>query len=157
MKLYEISDKILIAMQDPESLGVTEEEWDAWQLSFTQKVEGCIQVIRNLESESLALRTEAQHFAQRAQACENRTIWLKGYIKCQMERVGKEKLDAGIFKVSVQQSPQRIEVTDDSLVPNEFIRLIREVKKSAIANYIKATGEIPEGVEIHNGTHLRIR
>ena len=75
-----------------------------------------------------------------------------------MEEIDSDTVQAGIFKVRMQNSPMTVDVTEESKVPNEFKEEMVTVRidKKAIVKHIKSTGEIPDGVFPVQGKHIRI-
>ena len=161
MKLYEITDEILQKISDAE-LETSEEEVTAelekLEGEFRNKMEGCAAVIRNLTAEAKMLKEEADRLKRRASTATERADWLKRYVKRQMERLGRKEYRAGIFKIRLQKSQPRVEVIDENAVPSELksIETIVKVDKKAIARMVMNTGELPEGVRIITGEHVRI-
>lgn len=105
------------------------------QFDFTEKLEGCCKFIRNNEAEAKMLKEEAQHFTERARACENRAKYTKGLVEFCLNSLGIEKTTAGIFKVAMQKNggkrPININV-DATMLPEEYQKTIVEADKEAI-------------------------
>jgi len=158
MRLYEIVDEVLLAYQEIDEENSTGKELlEHWQAEFTYKLENCAKVVRNLMAQEEALRNEGQRLLGRAQTAKRRAQGLKEYVQNQMERVGLKKTKAGLFSFNIQKSPMRIEIIDEGLVPKDFWSRTQVIfDKKGIGEHVKETGEIPEGVSIHQGTHLRI-
>ena len=165
MKLYEITSEILHRLQDVSEVEEDEETYDAilrdlegWDEALTEKLTGCAKVVKNLSAEETALREESARLAKRASATANRGKSLKSYMMQQLERLGKKRVDAGIFKIRIQRSPMKINILDEELIPIDFKERVESwrIDKKSIAEHVKDTGEIVEGVEAHLGEHLRI-
>lgn len=81
------------------------------------------------------LKEEAQHFTERARACENRAKYTKGLVEFCLNSLGIEKTTAGIFKVAMQKNggkrPININV-DATMLPEEYQKTIVEADKEAI-------------------------
>ena len=73
-----------------------------------------------------------------------------------MEQLGRRSMNFDLHTARIVKSPLSVEVLDESLIRDEFIRVERTVKKQEILDWHKETGEIPEGADIVVGTHLRI-
>jgi len=61
------------------------------------------------------------------------------------------KVKRDVISVSVQNSPPSVELLDLEQVPEQYIRIIPEVKepdKRAIIEHFKETGEIISGIEV---------
>lgn len=159
MRLYEITTEVLLAYQEiDEENGNGREALEQWQAELEYKLENCAKVVQNLRAEEEALREEARRLLGRAQTASTRTQSLKEYIQNQMERIGLKKTKAGLFAFNIQNSPLRVDISDEGLVPQEFWARTQVIfDKKKIGEHIKETGEIPDGVQAHQGTHLRIR
>ena len=158
MKLYEVVDEVLVHLQDTDENSFDGSELDNWNVVLTDKLTGCAKVIKNLSAEETALREESQRLQQRATAVRNRCQWLKDYVMEQLLRIGKRKIDAGIFKIRIQKSPLRVEIVQDEAVPDEFKERVESwrIDKKSIAEHVKSTGEVPMGIQAHQSEHLRI-
>lgn len=169
MQLYKIVDEILLRVSDiPEEPSEAQEEasqeekmlkdLEQWQTTLKSKLEACAAVVKNLQAEENMLRDEAARLLKRANHTRNRCNWLKEYIKSQLLRLNKKSFNAGIFKLRIQSSPLKVEISDVSSIPDEFKELVSEwkVDKSKIAQIVRNTGELVEGVKIHRSEHLRI-
>jgi len=158
MKLYAITDEILNRFSDCEDEAFDMVELEEWDAAFEHKVGACAAVVKNLTAEVEACKAEASRLRQKAGYIEKRVDSLKDYIKRNLEFVGKKKVDAGIFSVRIQKSPLSVKIIDERIVPADFKWEFKEWRfdKKAIAEAIKETGEVPAGVESHQGTHLRI-
>jgi len=84
---------------------------------------------------------------------ERRTSWLYQMLQSFMWSVSAKsiKFPAGTLKRT--KGRERVTVADESAFiasyrDTEMVRVKEEVAKSAIAKHIKATGEVPEGVEM---------
>ena len=159
MRLYEIVDEVLLAYQETdEDNGDGREALENWQAEFDYKLENCAKVIQNLKAEAEALRQEGQRLLAKAQTAKNRSQSLKEYIQNQMERLRLKKAKAGLFSFNIQNSPLRVDVSDEGMVPQEFWARTQVIfDKKKISAHIKETGEIPDGVTARQNTHLRIR
>lgn len=171
--LYEISEEILARLQDVDATNNNNvepsaedidhaasltAELDEWNARLDGKLEGCCKVVMNLNALEESLRKESQRFAQRATTTANRVRWLKEYMKRSLERIGKDKFTAGLFDLRIQKSPMSVEIKDEGLVPEEYrLRVELHFNKTEIARHVQATGEIQPGVEVRQGTHLRIK
>jgi len=133
-------------------------EMNAVEASFDAKLSACCRVVRNLEAAADACDTEAKRLKARKDVYNNNADRLKSYMKDVLERLGERKREIdGIFTVSINNNPPSVAVLDLDLVPSEFDKVFeRAVELSRIKEALKA-GVVVPGVELRNGTHLRIR
>lgn len=155
MKLYEITDIYLNLENIDDEIDITAAlaEVDG---ELEDKLENIAKLIRNLDAKAKAYEDEEKRLKAQKQAAKNRIESLKRYVKESLETIGKEKVEAGIFKWSLQNGPGRVEITDETKIPDEYF--VTEVKplKSEIKKAIEE-GVITEGAEIVRGKSLRLR
>lgn len=61
------------------------------------------------------------------------------------------KIDAGIATLTAKRVPQKLQVTDEALIPSRFFRQPEpEIDKKAVTDALKAGEEVP-GAELSNG------
>lgn len=159
--LYEIASDILALLDttdDGELAPGVEQRLDALQMAFDAKVEACCKIVRDYEAEETAMKAEAARFAKRAQSAANGKERLKAYVKNHLDALGIAKMDAGIFKVRCQANsvPSVRCSVDPADLPTQFNRIKVELNAAALADAWKAGEELPAGVEVVKGSHLRI-
>lgn len=155
MKLYEITDIYLNLESIDDEIDVTAAlaEVDG---ELEDKLENIAKLIRNLEAEAKAYEDEEKRLKAQKQAAKNRIESLKRYVKGSLETIGKDKVEAGIFKWSLQNGPGRVEITDETKIPDEYFVKVIKPLRSEIKKAIEE-GVIIEGAEIIRGKSLRLR
>lgn len=155
MKLYDIAE-IYENLENIDDDVAVAAAMDAADAALEEKLESTAKVIRNLEAEADGLEAEEKRLKARKMAVKNRIADIKGYVKENLEAIGKDKVEAGIFKWSLQFGPGRVEITDETKIPEEyFVKEIKPLKteiKKAIEN-----GAITEGAEIVREKSIRLR
>lgn len=166
MRLYELSAayRMLSEMEDAEAFDAALSEL---QGNIEEKAENIAALVRSLEAETEAHRTEAKRHAEIAQARQNRTDRLKDYLKTNLEGAGLTRVKAGLFSVAIQANGGRpvVRIAPDAELPEAFTVLVpevvtpehREPDYAALVAAWEVKQELPAGVEIGRGTHLRIR
>lgn len=124
--------------------------------ALEDKLESIAKMIKNLDATAKAIGDEEKRLKARKMATKKRIDEIKRYVKENLEAMGKDKVEAGIFKWSLQFGPGRVEITDETKIPDEFF--VTEVKplKTEIKKAIE-NGEITEGAEIVREKSLRLR
>jgi hypothetical protein len=133
--------------------------------SALQQIEGQIEVkmqnsaiiVKGLETEVAAFKGEEKRLADRRRALENKQNWLKNYMTQELERMGIDKVKAGVFTVSLQNNPPAVEITGE--VPGAFITIVPEQyipDKKKISEHLKAGNEV-EWAKLTQGKSLRVR
>jgi len=151
MKLYELA-KDWIALTQAES----DEELDGALTKVSKlgidihtKIENIVKVIRNIEAERDAAKEESKRLSARASSFDGEAKRLRAYLTHLMGEMGVKKSKGSLATVSYREGVPRVEVEDAKKVPEKFIEeeVVRKINKRAIADQIKTTGEIPEGID----------
>lgn len=157
MKLYEIANNYQQVLQLAEAGELDEQTakdtLESISGEFGEKAKNCMMIVRQLESDSAGIKAEIERLKSLQAQSDKAAESLKDYIKFGMESVGSDKLDLGIFKLTLKAPTKAVEVIDTSLIPNEYWRVVPETKtidKSLIATMIKTGKEIP-GAKLVDG------
>ena len=153
-KLYEVTNAIIEAQHEE----VNTDQLDALAIQFESKAIGCAIVTKNLNAEISAIESEIKRLQDLKTTRQNNVDRLKAYIMSCMKGAGIDKVENGVHKIRIQKSPLSITVTDEHAVPVEFKTEVIEVKvdRKAIADAIKSSGVIPDGIDARQNEHLRI-
>lgn len=106
------------------------------------------------------IKAEIERLRNYKAIVEGRIDRYKEYVKSNMEVLGINKIETELGTLSLAKSPIKVEIVDEDKVPDEYKKIIQEVKvdRTAIANNFKETGEIPAGVNIQTeNKSLRIK
>ena len=154
MKLYEVTNQIIEAQHE----SVDIESLDALAIMFEAKAIGCACVVKNLNAQVSAIESEIQRLQSLKATRQNNVDRLKAYVMSNMKAAGISKVENCVHQIRIQKSPLSITVIDTDAVPVEFKTEVIEVKvdRKAIADQIKETGEIPDGIDAKQNEHLRI-
>lgn len=146
MKLYEITD-VLLQVEDLLEAGEdVQDTLDALQLSLEDKIEGLVKVIRNFEASAEAKKNEAKRLKEEAEKDQANADRLKDWIKLNLIRLGKKKVETDLFKVTVTKPREKIEI-DETRLPDDYFIIKREpISKTELKKLVKEQ-EIP-GVQI---------
>lgn len=155
MKLYEIAEIYTNLEEIEEDVDVSSALANV-DGALENKLESIAKVIKNLDAMADAYEDEERRLRTKKQAAKKRVDGLKKYVKDNLEAIGKDKVEAGIFKWSLQNSPPRLVITDESLIPDEFFMIERKPIKSEIKKAIEMD-QIIDGAEIVREKHLRLR
>lgn len=157
MKLYEIANNYMQVLQlaeagelDKESVKDTLESISG---EFEEKAKNCMMIVRQLESDAVSIKAEIERLKCLQDQSVKSAESLKEYIKYGMESIGRDRLDLGIFKLTLKSPTKAVEIVDASVIPEDYWRVIPETKsvdKSLIATMIKTGKEIP-GAKLVDG------
>ena len=163
--LWEIKESIAQILYAPadeldeiseESFAELEAELGKLNIQFDEKVVACIKAIKNRKAESKMIAGEIKKLRQMKQASDNNTERLVNYVMNMMDSLKLTESGTGLFKASIRNSPLTVEEIDIHDVPDEFVEVVLKLKKREAIDHIKKTGEIPQGVDMVQGRHLRI-
>ena len=157
MNLYELSTAFQQVQNidlDPE---VMKDTLDSIEDAIENKAENIAKLIRNLESDVSAFKEEEDRLKTKRQATENKVKWLKTYLEDNMKLTGKTKFKSGMFNFSIQKNPASVNITDERIIPEEFlIKQPPKVDKNSLKEILKRGIEVP-GAELKQTEGLRIR
>jgi hypothetical protein len=183
MTLYQLSADYLEALDyltDPEvdvPMEAVTDTLDGFQLELTEKATNVAAFARNLEASAKAIKEAEQAMARRRRALENRSQWIKNYLKRNMEATGITKIECPWFVLSIRNNPPAVDVTDEAALPDDAVTVTLELDRGAY-NAIKDKlnghqvtgtkvdkaglkarlqgGEAIEGARLERGTRLQI-
>ena len=82
---------------------------------------------------------------------------VKTYLEDNMKLTGKTKFKSGMFNFSIQKNPASVNITDERIIPEEFlIPQLPKIDKTALKDVLKNGVEVP-GAELKQTEGLRIR
>ncbi len=157
MNLYELS----LAFQDVQNMDldpeVMKDTLDSIEDAIESKAENIAKLVRNLESDVSAYKEEEDRLKTKRQATENKVKWLKTYLEDNMKLTGKTKFKSGMFNFSIQKNPASVNITDEKIIPGEFlIPQPPKVDKTSLKEILKRGIEGP-AAELKQTEGLRIR
>ena len=129
-------------------------------LLLQQKSQNTIGYLKNIELTIAAMKIEEKRISEQRKAFENRMSKFKEYVKECMEQNGFTKIETPLGTLSIAHDPISVEVVNEDEIPSEFKTEVvtTKVDKKAITDNFKATGEIPNGVNIlTQNTSLRVK
>ena len=132
-------------------------EWDKLSEAITEKVENTALFIRNLEATAKAEEEEASRFANRAKTKRFAAKSLKHYLKMNLVRVGRDRIETLRVKARIQNNsrPSIRWLGDIHKCPIELCRVTVELDGTKAYTSWKEE-KLPEGFEVNRGTHLRL-
>ena len=159
---YDISERynnLLDLLNNPEvEFSLIESALNEVNEEFNDKADNIARLIRDINYDVDALKSEEKRLAERRKALENRQRSLKDYLENNMRSVGKDKFKTTFFSYNIQNNPPSLEVLDETLIPDSFIKVeeVRNIDKKALLAELKNGNEI-SGCQLKIGQSLRIR
>lgn len=164
LSLYNITDKFIEIMDKVQDREITEEEYNELgqelALALQNKSIGIIGYIQNKEALIDAVDIQIKRLQELKKVESNSLDRFEQYVKENMEKLGIQKLETEIGKMSITKNPLSIEIQNEDEIPAEFKQEVvtTKIDKTAIKNYFKETGEIVAGARIiTDKTSLRIK
>lgn len=158
-KLYELSDSInRVAEMIEEGAEGLEDTLEALDLTFQQKAENIAKLIRSKAAERDAIDAERERLAKRSQALDKQVEWLLSYVEREMVKTNTLEVKSSLFKIKLAMSPPRVEVLNQNIIPDLYIRtsVSRVPDKMAIKDALKGGSIIP-GVELRQDLRLSVK
>lgn len=158
MKLYEINAQLRAIADGAEFDEETGEIFDeqaieALQIAREDKLEGIACLIKEHKAMAEALKEEKNKLYARQKAEENRVESLKRYLaNCMADG---EKFKTARAQISWRKS-QSVEVQDESILPEDYLKVVTEPNKTAIKLAIERGEEVP-GATIVEKTNIQIK
>ena len=163
-KLYEITEaftqvEALLDSLTPEDLEKAEEFMGQLQISMRDKVHNIAVLIQDWHMKTDAIDDEVK----RLQAMKKRILkaekWLKDYLLFNMEKIGKDEIDTGIFIAKVKKNPAKIEVADEDQISEDYMKekITYTVDKAKAKKEYNDTGILPAGFVITDSKRVEIK
>ena len=125
---------------------------------LTEKAEGYIRIIKNVQSDVDGCKAESKRLAAKAKAGENLIDRLKNAMLDAMTLTGTDKIPTSIGKWRLQKNPYSCKVTDWTKIPQEFREPQPDkVDSAGLIKHFKATGELFDGCEITQSIGVRFQ
>lgn len=124
------------------------------------KAENYGKIIRNLESDVLAIDAELKRLQTAKNAKVNAVNRMKENLMYSMKETGKTKFKTKLFSFGVAKNggvaPLELTVKPEEL-PKEFQKVTIEADNKALRDYINETGDLSYAVLKDRGEHLNIK
>ena len=152
MKLYDIDEKILACVDQETGEIIDEEALAGLQLEKDRKIEGIACWVKDLTAEAKALKEEADNLKKRQKAAENKAESLKKFL---LGYLGGQKFKTAKASISYHHT-KAVDILDEASIPEEYLRIKKELSKSDISKALKEGKEVP-GAELVERTSVTSR
>lgn len=167
MKLYEIANDYLALMQAIDNDEIPEEAISDTLEAITGEIEvkadniACL--LKNLDADIVAIKTEEVRLAERRKAKENTRERVKQYLSDTLQRMGIDKIETARNKISFRKS-ESVEVLDEQT----FLKWAQEnrddlltysapkVNKTEVKKALKSGVEI-EGAQLVSNMNIQLK
>lgn len=162
--LFEIHDHLealydsIDMIEDPELKRQAEAEIDSFIVLEVKKVDRITSYISHLESQQAAAAAEVKRLQDRKRSLERAQERIERSVERVMTTWGMTKLEGRLSSLSLKKCPPSVEVLDQKLVPQEYLRttVTESVDKTAAKVDLAAGREIP-GLKLVTGKHTVVR
>ncbi len=164
MNIYDLTAEFLQLqemLEDPETdADQITALMDDLNTEIEKKADGYAKVIRNLEGNLAAVKTEQQKLTEKKNLLESGIKRLKDDLQAVMTATGKRKFKTDLFSFNIQRNggadPVVVDVPTEEL-PDDLVIVSEKPDLKAIAAYIKETGDITFAHFAERGESLRIK
>lgn len=160
MNLYELKEAYQNIQQLIEDGGDYEEALSIIDDAIEDKADGYARVIRNMEGDIEAFKTEEKRLADKRRSLENAIDRLKKNLFEAMKETGKEKFKTDLFSFAIQKNggalPVIVDVPTEQL-PDDLVIITEKPDLKAIAKLIEETGDVTYAHFGERGESLRIK
>ncbi len=161
--LYELTNdylQILSMLEDPELDPQTlADTMEGIEGEFEIKAENYAKVMKNLEGDILAIKTEIDRLTSKKKALENNIKNMKSTLQTAMETTGKTKFKTELFSFNIQKNAPSVVIDEQYIenIPEEFLKYKDpEIDKTAIKEALK-NGAILRGAYINRKDNIQIK
>ena len=129
------------------------------QGEYEIKLESYCKVIKNLEADMDALKSEAKRLTDKRKVLENNVDRLKKAMFDSMKATGTDKIKGALFTVAIQRNGGKLPVIVDvetSELPDELVKVVESPDLEAIGKLLEA-GECKYAHYGERGESLRIK
>lgn len=145
MRLYELTSD-LVALQELLEDSLEDEQLlldtlEAVQGEYDAKMEAYAKVVKNLEADMEALKTEAKRLTDKRKVLENNVSRLKSAMYESLKATGKTKAGGQVFTVAIQKNGGKLPVivdVDVSELPDECVKVVESPDLEAIGKLLDA-------------------
>lgn len=139
MKLYELAKSFIELQSRLENDDIGEntkqaiiDTLEGLDFDLEEKTENIIKLIRNQESDIVAVDEEIKRLQNIKKVRQNNIDGLKNYLLNNLVGIGKEKVETPLFKVTVKQNPPKVVIRDENEVPATYMKISYAVDKSVL-------------------------
>lgn len=152
MNLYEIDEHILNCVDLDTGEVINEEMLDQLAMERDRKLENIACWIKNLKAEISAFKEEEKNLKTRREFLENKQERLSSYLQ---KYLNGSKFETTKCKISYRKS-EKVEVSDLDSIPEKYLKVTVEPKKSDIKQALK-NGEVIEGATLVQTNSMTIK
>lgn len=113
--------------------------------------------IIRMDAEAETIRNEEKRLAERRRGFEKVSSIMRDAIHQQMRDWEIKKVEGKLFTFSVQANPASVEITDESLIPGDYLDYSPKVDRNKVKDALKEGHQVPGAKLVTDRTSLRIK
>lgn len=158
MNLYELSND-LVALRDMDEIEDVQQIKEIIANEVANKSKGIIQVVRSLESDVDAIKTEMDRLNKLKKVKENNIKRLRDYTKVCMEQMEVKKIETPVGNLTLRKGVSTLKIDDESKLPSKYIEVVQtsKVNKDLVKSDLKAGIEVEGAYMSEPGMSLMIK
>lgn len=158
MNLFKLSQNYMQVIHMVEELDeeTLKDTLDSINESIELKVENTAYVIKTLEANSKAYKDEMDRMAKSKKTIDNNIKNLNLYMQQAMEQTGMDKIEGKLIKVSIQNNPPSVYVTQEESLKEYMVEQPKKLDKRALLDDLKQGVEVA-GAELQQTRSVRIK
>jgi hypothetical protein len=163
MNLYEITEQHLQLVAMLEAGDIDQQTFDdtlaGMEGDLETKLEGCVYVMRNAESDAEKFKAESKFFADKAKAVQKLADFMEQRIKGAMIALDRPKVQTNRFTLTVGKAGAApLEILDPKVIPIQYMKEMEPTWDKTAIKAALAAGEDVPGVKLGEQTEvLRIK
>ncbi|HFI0306357.1 TPA: siphovirus Gp157 family protein [Streptococcus suis] len=126
-----------------------------FQEDLERNIEYFVKMWKNASSDAERFKQAKQEFYEKEKNAKAKAEKYKETIERALKISNKQKVDAGLFTVSLRKSKQ-VDILDETKIPLEFMKMEYKPIKAELAKHLKA-GEVIEGATMIEKESLQVR
>lgn len=143
--LYEVTGNILALqelLENPlDDEDILKDTLEAVQGEYEAKIEAYCKVIKNIEADMEALKTEAKRLTDKRKTLENNVDGLKKAMFDSMKATNTPKVKGQLFTVAIQKNGGKLPVivdVDTKDLPDELVKIVESPDLEAIGKLLES-------------------
>ena len=154
MKLFEINEAILDCIDLETGEIIDPEQLENMQMERQEKLTNIALLYKQMTADSKALKELEKEYSDRRKRCEKTAEWCKETLARELAGEKFEDEDKR-FKISWRKS-EKVEITNEDVIPAEFIKQTISFDKLAMKDAIK-NGNAIDGVQLVETQSIQIK
>lgn len=124
---------------------------------FNELMEYFLNQMRENETLAEAISQRIGKLRERQTRLTHRAQFYRSLMQRMMDFAGIKSIALPEGKISVVNSPEKVIITDESAIPDQFMRITREPSKSAIKAALKSGNTVSGATLSNGGTTIQVR